>query len=200
MILNGLEYFRVHSRTDQTDKLAAYVSELVRWNARMNLTGLTDAPSIIRELLGDAFYLANHMKRFRKVIDLGSGGGVLAIPLRILVEGPVILSLDKSMKKIQFQKHVRRTLLLHDFEPIHGRIEEIEPLGADCVIAKALGSFGVILGYARRHLDEGGEAFFVKGAEEVPPDTPGFAVGKTSSYSLPGTSRKYRLLTFKKIL
>jgi 16S rRNA (guanine527-N7)-methyltransferase len=121
------------------------------------------------------------------------------VPLAILNESLEVMSVDKSLRKVQFQRHVRRTLGLTNLRPVEGRIEAIDPLDADGLVAKAYGTTGAILAASDRHLAAGGLTFVLKGRGQRDEDFPGHRLEKSLGYSLPGVVRAYRLLIYKRI-
>ena len=198
-ILKGLAFFGIPHDDAAVQKLTFYITELSKWNDRVNLVGYKDIRSIVRELLYDAFFLWGHAGESRRTLDLGSGSGIIAIPLKILSPEMEVCPVDRSLRKIQFQRHIKRSLGLDGFHPVHGRMEEIEPIGADSVVVKAFGPTEMILQMSRRHLVEGGRVFIVKGPAEEQAEAEGFALKSIVPYTLPGSGRKYRLFVYGKI-
>ena len=49
------------------------------------------------------------------------------------------------------------------FNVVAKRIENLEPLEADVLSARALAPLGALLGYSEQHLKKGGTALFAKG-------------------------------------
>jgi len=180
-------------------RILRFLEELDRWNRKMNLVGLTDIARVCRELLADSFFLHTFVGDRHRLVDVGSGSGILAIPLAVLNEAVVVHSVDSNLKKIQFQRHVRRTLDLRNLLPLEGRIEAIDPLNADGLVAKAYGTTEAILAAADRHLVPGGLVFITKGRGEGGKEARGYLLEKALSYSLPGVAKDYRLLIYKKI-
>jgi len=68
----------------QVAGLASYGELLLRWNARINLTAARRVDQLIAEHYPDAFALARKLDLPARVIDVGSGGGLPAIPLALL--------------------------------------------------------------------------------------------------------------------
>ncbi len=198
MIIRGLTSFNITSAPEAVDDLVYYVGELMRWNDRINLVGLKGVRAVVTELLYDAFFLHGYVKRRGRILDLGSGSGVLAIPLKILDPEMESYSIDSSLRKIQFQRHIKRGLSLEGFVPVHDRIEHVEPLGADCLVAKAFGTIPQILEKGCPHMKEGARAFMLKGNSEDSAEVPGFNLEKFIPYSLPGTEKRYRLFIYRK--
>ena len=165
----------------------------------MNLVGLKGSEAVIRRLIYDAFFLYTCIGPRQRVLEIGSGAGVVAIPLAILGRSMAIVSVEKSLKKVQFQRHARRLLGLGNLEILHGRIEDMAPLAAGILLAKAFGSASDILAKGGRHLREGGSAMLVKGTSERPLETQGFVLEEVRAYRLPGGHRDYQLFVYKKV-
>ena len=180
-------------------RILRFLVELDRWNRKMNLVGLKDISRVCRELLADSFFLHAFVGDRHHLVDVGSGSGILAVPLAVLNEAVVVHSVDSNLKKIQFQRHVRRTLDLRNLLPLEGRIEVIDPLNADGLVAKAYGTTEAILTAADRHLVPGGLVFITKGRQEGGKEARGYLLENALSYSLPGVAKDYRLLIYKKI-
>ena len=201
-IEKGLDYFNIQYNDEILIKLCFYVEELGKWNEHINLTGIKSPLSIVGILLYDAFFMFSRVKENRVILDMGSGNGILAISINILgetYEPQEVFSVDKSLKKIQFQRHIKRSLNLKMFAPVQGRIEMLEPIGVDALAAKGFGTADEIIESGGRHLKQGGRAFIVKGKNEAPRDIAGFYLEEDTLYSLPERERVYRLFVYQKI-
>jgi 16S rRNA (guanine527-N7)-methyltransferase len=198
LLEQGLVFFRVPFDGPIIRDLCLYVTELEKWNRRMNLVGFRDTPSIVQKLLYDAMLLHGYVKDGPSVLDMGSGAGVLGIPLAILNKETQVFSVDKSLRKIQFQNHIRRTLGLHRFLPLHGRIESLEPLEVESLVVKAFGGITDILGKGGRHIRKAGRAFILKGPREKAVEHEGFTMTDEAPYVLPSGANPYRLLIYRK--
>lgn len=199
MLRKGLEFFHIPHNEKTVKDLCFYARELKKWNERMNLTGLKELNGIVGELLYDAFFLCGYMKGMKSVLDLGSGAGILAIPVKILDENLKVFSIDKSLKKIQFQRHIKRTMHLKNYVPVHARAETLEPVEADALIVKGFGGIKEILEKGGRHIGTGGRAFIVKGKSERPIGHPGFELVNAIPYVLPVTNKAYRLFVYRRL-
>lgn len=145
-------------------------SELLRWNRTHNLTAIT-APDEVREKhLVDSLTLLPLLGPAGRLLDLGSGAGFPALPVKIARPGLDVVSIDAVGKKIAFQRHVARTLGLERFAAIHGRAETLAgalpgEAGFDVVTARALGSLAMLAGLAAPCLAAGGRLIAMKGGE-----------------------------------
>ncbi len=199
LIEEGLTFFGIGYDETTARQLLSYVEELGRWMRTMNLVGLKEGGQIVGDLVYDAFFLHTLVAGMNSLLDLGSGAGVVSIPLAVLNPDKQIFSLDKALKKIVFQRHVKRLLGLARLEIVHGRVEDIPPLGAEALIAKAFGPAPAVLVKGGRHLREGGSAFLVKGKGEEASTQVGFLLEKVERYCLPKSDKAYQLFVYKKV-
>ena len=199
LIKEGLEHFAISHTPVMVEKLSFFVQELERWNTRVNLTARHPVEWMIRELLCDTFFLFDIIRGAASALDVGSGSGILAIPIAILDGRMQLFSVDRTLRKIQFQRHIKRSLDLTGLTPIHGRIEGLELLAVDALLAKGFGPAPVILGKGGLHLKEGGFAYLLKGRTEKESVHAGFSLEQVLPYRLPGSSKEYRLFVYKKV-
>lgn len=195
----GLVSFDIPFDGDILKNLCLYVTELTKWNERINLVGLKDAESVARELLYDAFFLHGYVKGSESILDMGSGAGILAIPLKILNKEMRVFSIDRTLKKIQFQRHIKRIVKLDNFFPIHGRIESLEILNVQCLVVKAFGSIMAILTKGGRHIIKGGHVFLLKGKAEDNEGVDGFILEGVTPYALPDSVKARHLFVYERI-
>ncbi len=199
LLRDGLDHFSIAHSQLMAERLTTYVHEIEHWNTRVNLTTRRSTEWLIRELLYDAFHLCSVIGHPRTALDMGSGSGILGIPFAILRPATQVFSVDRTLKKIQFQNHVRRSLRLENFSCVHGRIEVIEPLGVEALLVKGFGSPGMILENGGRHLVSGGSAYLLRGSADEAEAQPGFDLARSSSYSLPGAAKEYQLFVYRKL-
>jgi 16S rRNA (guanine527-N7)-methyltransferase len=199
LIEEDLGYFGIASDPAVIAQLVSYLEELGKWNRHMNLTGLEGSESIVRDLVSDGFFLHTVLPSEGLIVDLGSGAGVLAVPLAILLRSRRVLSLDKSLKKTQFQRQVKRLLCLDNLEVIHGRAQDLAPAEGDVLLAKAFGTVTQILKVGGWHVKDGASAFLVRGATDEAVEEEGFVLKEVRPYQLPKSNKTYRLFVYKKV-
>lgn len=102
-----------------------YGELLRKWNRRINLVG----PAVVAELeavhLPDAVAVAGHLPAgTRRLVDVGSGGGLPAVLVAILAPAVEITALEPVHKKHAFLAAARRELSLDNFSPLAERDDE----------------------------------------------------------------------------
>ena len=152
------------------ERLLTFCDELLHWNRKVNLTAIRDPDEAIEKHLVDSLTLLPFVKEGEVLVDLGSGGGFPGIPLAIARPGLRVLSVDAVAKKIAFQRHVARLLLLANLEAWHGRAEEVpshlpKGEGADLVVSRAFSSLVQFVRLALPYLKPSGRMIAMKGPE-----------------------------------
>ena len=102
-----------------------YASELKKWNSKVNLTAITKDDEIAIKHFVDSLSLVPFITSGDRLLDIGSGAGLPVIPLKIVMPGTSMSSVDAVAKKIHFQRHIVRLLNLQNIEAMHARVEEL---------------------------------------------------------------------------
>lgn len=109
-----------------TERLAAYVDLLQRWNARLNLTALDAGDHGLDRLVIEPLAAARHVPPGAvSVVDVGSGGGSPAIPLRMELSGARLVMVEARQRKAAFLREAVRRLELADCTVETGRFETL---------------------------------------------------------------------------
>ena len=157
---------RTHVSRETLERLEVYASLVERWTKRINLISPNTLSDLwTRHFLDSAQLLKAAPKSARSWVDLGSGAGFPGAVVAILTAdapGPKVTLVESDQRKAAFLRAVSRETGV-GFSVICRRIEDIDPLRADIVSARALAPLDKLLGYAERHLAPGGRALFPKG-------------------------------------
>jgi 16S rRNA (guanine527-N7)-methyltransferase len=143
---------------ERLDKLA---SLLERWNPRINLVSRASIGSLWNRHILDSAQLLDLAPKTGRWVDLGSGGGFPGLVIALMSDRRMIL-VDADQRKCSFLRTVLRETRA-EADVVCGRIEDIEPLHADVLSARALAPLTTLLEYAERHLMPHGVALFPKG-------------------------------------
>jgi 16S rRNA (guanine527-N7)-methyltransferase len=153
-----------------TRDLESYCALLVQWNAAQNLVSRETLELWQRHVV-DSVQLVRFLGPQDSVVaDIGSGGGLPAIPLAIALKGRTGLTyrlIEANTKKVAFLKAARRALGLDFVEVVRGRAEQAEPIAADVVTARAVASLVDLLLYVSGVIAPSGRALLHKGREHV---------------------------------
>jgi 16S rRNA (guanine527-N7)-methyltransferase len=141
-------------------------AELKKWGKKINLTALHDDEDIVVKHFLDSLTLLKVVGRTGSLLDIGSGGGFPALPVKLLRHNLHVTSVDAVEKKILFQRHVARQLGFHGFEALHARGEELHPRFAghfDWVVSRAFSDIPTFVRLALPLLKEQGAIVAMKG-------------------------------------
>ncbi|HXE95396.1 MAG TPA: 16S rRNA (guanine(527)-N(7))-methyltransferase RsmG [Dongiaceae bacterium] len=185
-----------------------YAAELKKWNSKVNLTAITKDAEIAIKHFVDSLTLASYIKEDDRLLDIGSGAGIPVIPLKIIMPGIPMTSVDAVAKKIHFQRHVIRILNLQNIEAIHARIEDLHETHRNSfsvITSRAFTRLDRFVSLAAPLLAEGGVLVAMKGGhadDEIAASdglvhAGGFTVTSIHRYSLPQNMGE-RVLTFLK--
>lgn len=164
-----LETLKISVPEESLPRLLWFRDELLRWNKNINLTAITDPNEALEKHLVDSLTLLPFLPKDSTLLDIGSGGGFPALPLKIAEPSLAVWSVDSSGKKIAFQNHIGRALSLSNFAALNMRAELLpqhEKLPRfDFVVARAFASIGTILRLSLPLLKDGGRIVAMKGPE-----------------------------------
>ncbi len=131
-------------------RLSSYLALLGRWNQRLNLTALDAAggsPEAIDRLLLEAVVAARHLEPSdRVIVDVGSGGGSPAIPLKVAAPDVRLVMIEARARKAAFLREAIRHLGLSNTGVEHRTLEDAADLAALDAAADVVTVRGVSLG------------------------------------------------------
>jgi 16S rRNA (guanine527-N7)-methyltransferase len=156
----------------QVDQLAAY-SEALATSAH-NLTSARDRDQVDTRHVAESLAVGRLLDgqgllpKGARILDLGAGGGLPGIPLRIAWPGIVLTLLESVGKKCRFLEDVARQLGLDNVAVLEGRAETFghDPAHReryDLVVARAVAPLPVLVEYALPFLRVGGQLAAIKG-------------------------------------
>ena len=154
----------------QVADLNTFLQELGRWNRVHNLTSVEGEQASIDLHLIDSIAILPIMREFLpttqvQIADLGSGGGLPAIPIAIAEPNWRISLIEAVRKKTAFLQNVKGKLGLSNASIYSDRVERVaiqEPGKYDAVISRAFTSLDRFLDLAEPFLKPGGLVFAMK--------------------------------------
>jgi 16S rRNA (guanine527-N7)-methyltransferase len=147
--------------------IAGFCQLLLRWNARINLTGARTWQELVRDHLPDSFALATLVPQAARVLDVGTGGGLPAVPFAILRPDVQLTLLEPRAKRVAFLRAATRELCVAA-RVVTGRAEEINET-FDVVGSRATFAPREWFLVGPRLVDPGGVlVFFLSDAGELP--------------------------------
>ncbi len=161
---------------DWSRQLEAFIHMLVERNERVNLVSRASIDRVVETQLQPslAAVLVVPPGEALRVLDLGSGGGFPAIPLKIVRPDIRVDLVESTRKKCEFLQDAVRELGLTECEVHWGRIEEPPPGLAprapfDRLTARAMGSPKIVQKAAQKWIEPPGSAWAFSAPEEADP-------------------------------
>jgi 16S rRNA (guanine527-N7)-methyltransferase len=157
----------------QRQAFHVYQNELATWNARFNLTAITDSEGVqIRHFLDSLSCLLGMDQAARRgsLVDIGTGAGFPGLPLKIVQPALRLTLVEATGKKTDFLHHIVDTLALRDVTIMHARAEEIghdsrHREGYDWVTARAVAAMPTLVEYLLPLCRLGGHCLAQKGED-----------------------------------
>ena len=197
----------------QLDGFAWYLDELLRWNARHNLTAVVDPGGIAVKHFLDSLTLLPLIgaEATGRLIDVGTGAGFPGLPLRIACPTLRLTLVEATAKKADFCRHVVEGLRLKGVDILHARAEDVgrEPErreAYDMAAARAVASLPTLLEYLLPLVHVGGRVLAQKG-ENAPAEVQqsaralellGGRLIQIHSVELPGVAEARFIVEFEK--
>lgn len=167
----GLKEHGIELSDIQQRQFRRYFELLVEWNERMNLTAITDAPSVYLKHFYDsitaAFYI--DLNGPKTICDVGAGAGFPSIPLKICFPELQVTIVDSLNKRIGFLEHLADALQLENVHFVHNRAEDFGQNikyreKFDIVTARAVARLSVLAELCVPLVKKGGIFISMKGA------------------------------------
>jgi 16S rRNA (guanine527-N7)-methyltransferase len=164
----GASFFGVDLESQALCRFTRLAEELLIWNAKINLTSITEPAEIMEKHFIDSLALLPCFESDAMVLDVGSGAGFPGIPLKIALPNLRVTMIDASAKKVSFLKHAIRVLGLKNIEASHTRIEQlaqskVENRKFDVVTCRAFSALDKFFLQALPLLSKRGAALAMKG-------------------------------------
>lgn len=150
-------------------RLDIYRDLLVKWNRVINLIGRGSISELSDRHFSDSgqiFDLAPLSAS--NWVDLGSGAGfpglVVAVMAAEVAPDVRVTLVEADQRKAEFLRAVSRETGV-SVDVICGRIEDVPPLGAEVISARALAPLANLCGYSARHGTQDSVSLFMKGRQ-----------------------------------
>ena len=191
------------------EMLERYADCLVAESEYQNVTAVRTIPEIWNRHFLDSAYLLQYLSEGTG-LDLGTGGGIPAIPIAIINPKLDVTMLESELRKIEFCNKTIDSIGI-DANAICGRAEELSRNAEfegqfDYVVSRAMASGSMLSELAARFLKIGGKLLAMKGSQydreqerfHEAASALGLAVEDEVSYHLEG-EQKYLIILRKDI-
>lgn len=154
----------------QMDLFEVYRALIKEWNAKIDITAITEDREIDNKHFIDSLSIFRQIKTpsQARVMDMGSGGGFPGIPMKIYEPGLEMTLVDSLKKRVDFLREVIDRLGLEGIRCIHARAEDLlrdpkERESYDLVVSRAVAPLPTLLEYCLPGVKINGQFIAMKG-------------------------------------
>ncbi len=150
-INKALREFKIEATTEQIASVQLYMSLLLAWNEKINITAIRDPLEMLYRHFCESMYAAVAVPlQGGRLADVGSGGGFPGLALKIIRPELQVFLIESNVKKATCLAEVVRELALVDARVLVSRYEELgeEITPVDFACSRALGEFEKFLNWA----------------------------------------------------
>ena len=162
------EKYGINLSKEQENQFDKYFSMLVETNKVMNLTAITEENEVLVKHFLDSAIPEKLIKSNSNIVDVGSGAGFPALPLKIVRPDLEICMVDSLNKRINFLNEVISELNLARISAIHARAEDFAKTNRekfDVAVARAVAPLNTLVEYLLPLVRVGGQAIIYKSAK-----------------------------------
>lgn len=180
---------------DQATRFEAFLSLILRWNARTNLTAIRDVDGILARHFVESIACAQALPAgIETLLDYGSGAGFPGIPIALCRPAIHVTLAESQGKKAAFLQEAVRTLGLGS--KVYADRAETLAHDFDCVILRAVERMPEAATAAVRLVRPGGWLALMTTHEELDPQRAGVKgqLDWLASSPLPNSSERILIL------
>ncbi len=203
----GADQLQLSLPDESLEKLLDYLALLQKWNGVYNLTAVRDPKQMLTQHVLDCMAALPAFTHARRVLDVGSGGGLPGVVLAIwaLHAAPEmrIDMIDTVHKKTAFLTQAKAELGLTNVKVHTGRVEQFQsPEKYDVITSRAFAELGDFIQWSGHLLADPGEMIALKGQartmeKETMPE--GWCIKKIDALTVPGMEAERHLVHIEKI-
>ncbi len=156
----------------QIKQFEDYMSGILDWNEKVNLTRITDRDEFIVKHFIDSLVCCGYAEyaNARKIIDVGTGAGFPGIPLAILSPGKDFVLMDSLKKRLKIIDELCENAEISNVATVHARAEELARNKQhrekyDLCVSRAVANMAVLAEYCLPFIKVGGFLMAYKGPE-----------------------------------
>jgi len=200
----GIEGLNIEVSDSKVDELIEYHRLLVKWNSAYNLTAIRVAMDMVDRHLVDSLGIVEHLSGVKRLIDVGSGGGMPGLIIAIMFPEMQVTLLDSNGKKTRFLQQVKTSLKLANVTVVQSRLEAFDvPQNElfDCITSRAFATLKDMIDKSHQLLTSDGQYLAMKGVnpvDEIAQLPLGFKVNKVCPLSIPFADGERHLVSISR--
>lgn len=195
-------------------KFEIYMDSILEWNKKVNLTAITEKEEFIRKHYIDSVLCYNfeEMKKAKRVIDVGTGGGFPGIPLALLFPEKEFTLMDSLKKRLKIIDDLSKEIGINNIVTLHGRAEDMgrnkeHREKYDICVSRAVANLATLSEYCLPFIKKGGNFLAYKGTkaeDEIKEASKaifllGGKIQREEKISLPGYDLNHNIIVIDKM-
>lgn len=153
---------------NQEKQFDLFFQHLIETNKLFNLTAITEEKEVCVKHFLDSVLPENLLPKGAKIVDVGSGAGFPAIPLKIVRPDLDICMIDSLNKRVKFLNECINLLNFEKILAIHARAEDFAKENRekfDVAVARAVAPLNTLVEYLLPLVKVGGQAVIYKSSK-----------------------------------
>lgn len=155
---------------EQLRQIERFAKELVYWNEKVNLISRKDINNLLEKHILHSLSILKFIDipRKAKCLDLGTGGGLPGIPLKIARPDISMLLIDSISKKMKITNILAQHTGLKNIEGVCCRAEDFSKnknnwARFDVVLSRGVAKIGTIVSWVKNLVKQSGKIVLYKG-------------------------------------
>ncbi|MGB9771944.1 MAG: 16S rRNA (guanine(527)-N(7))-methyltransferase RsmG [Candidatus Kapaibacteriota bacterium] len=157
---------------EQLKQIERFVKELTYWNDKINLISRKDIDNILENHILHSLSILKYVEIPQKAntLDVGTGGGLPGIPLKIARPDINMILIDSIAKKIKITDMLAKHTGLRNIQAICSRAEEFAKdknnfARFDVVFSRSVSTIATVIAWIKKLLKSNGKIVFLKGGD-----------------------------------
>ena len=162
--------FEEYNKDELIDKLKDIQDDILNKNEVMNITAIKDEKAFLVLHWMDALSILKFIKDDAKVLDIGTGGGMVAICTALFKPDAKVVALDSSGKRMTFLNELKQKYKIDNLKVVCARAEDYirkeknERESYDVVLARAVANLNPLSELCIPYVKIGGVFVAMKGS------------------------------------
>jgi len=200
ILAEGIAQLGIDVDAQTQTRLLQYLALLHKWNRVHNLTAVREPKKMVTQHILDCLAVLLYVDG-KRLVDVGSGGGLPGIPLALARPQMEVTLLDSNHKKTVFLQQAVIDLQLTNVNVVCARVEDFKPQQPfDLVISRAFSDLGEFARLTRHLCVSGAALLAMKGLhpyEEIAQLPADVSVQQTLSLKVPGLGATRHLVVMR---
>lgn len=171
-LTKALSELGLSAEEEQVCKFEEYMTGILEWNEKVNLTRITERDEFIIKHFLDSLVCVRYdeYRAAKRIIDIGTGAGFPGVPLAIASPEKEFVLMDSLNKRLRIIDELCTDAKIANVTTVHARAEELarnkhHREKYDLCVSRAVANMAVLAEYCLPFIRVGGSLMAYKGPE-----------------------------------